>query len=467
MVIETNANSANNAIGGDGNPPAETTEIFEPDFERRVEQLTALRDQLAIHVDLLRKDGSRLLERHRQLGNDRESLLKDQQTTQEQRAALDAQRLQIEAMARDVVTRRQELDQRTSELDAATAEFNKLLEQKDRYVRQSAEAQQALDALRGRLEQADQQLVEYAKRTEEMARLAAEKDRWTAQVMEAKSTVASLLQQQQEISQRTAEFAAREKAIQDSETEALQQQTALTAALREIETQRQALHDAEAALAEQRQDLQSNAAAHQSAVEYLQRQEHEFNIKFQDTNVLKNNHDRLAEEVQTLQARVAELQSQLANSDEIGTQLREDMATAQAESQEMLRRKDQHVATLEHQVRDVSDRLAAVTAQLDQSKKQLATQADQLAVAQRQGIVFQAAKAELESQVAQMLVQQQDQMETAEVQKRLAAQKRGYEHLISAKQNQIVELERLVEMLQAQVQGGSAAPPAPVRERTI
>jgi chromosome segregation ATPase len=441
MVAQT-PSSAEDSLAAHNNQLLESAQVF----EQHVEQLTAWKHQLASQMELLRKDGIKLLERQKQLAQERAAVAQEQQGTQAQRAALEADRKQIETLKRDLQTRQQELDQRATDLENATEEFNKLLDQKERYLQEAAEAQKNLESIRTRHEQANHQLEEFAKKAEEMTRLEAEKDRWLGQIHEAKATVDQLVQTQQEmlkhqqdISQRMNDFALREKAVQDRETQSAQQQGLLSSALQEVHKQRAALQESEQKLAQQQKDLQAQIAAHQAAIEQHQRQQKDISVKSQETTALQAQQARLAEEVQSLRARMTELQTQSETSEGASAQLRVDLSALQAQSQDALRQKEQQITALQQQLQAAAAKDAALEAaqtenrELAAQAKSFADQAGWLA-AERAALQTQAQ--ELQQQIAA------SSAAAAELRQHMTEAESAAQHALQQKQQEISALQQ-------------------------
>lgn len=457
VVIQASITNTEDSIAAQNSQLLESAQVF----EQHVEQLTAWKHQLAAQMELLRKDGVKLLERQKQLAQERAAVAADQQATAAQRAALENDRRQFEALKRDLQTRQQELDQRAIDLENATEEFNKLLDQKERYLQESAEAQKSLESIRSRHDHASRQLDEFAKKAEEMKRLEAEKDRWMVQIHEAKATVDQLVQTQQEmlkhqqdISQRMNEFSLREKAVQDREEQSAQQRAVLSAALLEVQNQRATLQQSEQNLARQQQELREQIAAHQAAVDQHLKTQKELTSKSQETAALQAQQARLAEEVQTLRTRLGELQAQSHGAEGAAAQLRGELAAAQARSQELLGQKEQQIAALQEQLRSAADKDVAIEQALSQSRdlaaqvKSFADQAGWLAAEraalqeqtqalQKQIAASTTAAAELrqqmiENEAAAKQSLQQKQAEISALQQQLQASAGKSEALIAA-----------------------------------
>src|SRR5580692_7547834 len=80
VVVENKKSSADDSITAHNNQLLESAQVL----DQHVEQLTAWKHQLAAQMELLRKDGVKLLERQKQLAVERSALAKEQQTTQQQ-----------------------------------------------------------------------------------------------------------------------------------------------------------------------------------------------------------------------------------------------------------------------------------------------------------------------------------------------------------------------------------------------
>ena len=241
-------------------------------FEQQLEQMTAWKHQLASQMEVLRRDGIKILERQKNLAIEKKKLADERAALQADRDAATAQLTQLER-------EREQLDERTEGLERAQGELAELQKQKRQWQAEAAAAQHAAvetgarrDAAAAELKQAETKLAAFneldARRTE------VEK-----QTATAREELAALLSQKDEFEKslhdllmRSAEVAAGEKCLQEREAKHLSEDVRIRETIEQLEAERQSLAEAQRQLMQERSTLAEAAEQKSADVTALQKE---------------------------------------------------------------------------------------------------------------------------------------------------------------------------------------------------
>ncbi len=241
-------------------------------FEQQLEQMSAWKHQLAAQMEILRRDGIKILERQKQLAIEKRKLAED-------RDSVSADRTLVVKLQGEVEAQRSNLEKRAAELASAKSELEKLAADKEKWLeeltsaqRGATEAKTARDAAAAQVEQAETRLSE-------IRVLEGQRDSLHASIAESQRALGDLEAQRVEIQEkqhalqlRDAELTAREHGLGEQEVKFLAMEITVREQTEQITLERRQLHDAQKQLGLQRDALAEQYADAQQKMNAAQRQ---------------------------------------------------------------------------------------------------------------------------------------------------------------------------------------------------
>ena len=230
-------------------------------FQSQLEQMTAWKHQLAQQMELMRRDGIKLLERQK-------GMAIEKKRAGEEREALAGEREKIQHLQQEVENESQRLKQRAAEIEQAQAQLQRLHADKDRWEAQLAEAKQEAESLATQKSLTTSELAAAEVRLSDVRAIEARRNELAKQVADAEHRLIqietdrrALETARHDLDLQQAELQARQKALADQEARCLAEDVRLKEGLEQLEvlrrnlseTQRQTAHDREAVTAQQDQ----------------------------------------------------------------------------------------------------------------------------------------------------------------------------------------------------------------------
>ncbi|HVS71385.1 MAG TPA: hypothetical protein VHQ47_09040 [Phycisphaerae bacterium] len=206
-------------------------------LEDQVQRLTAWKHQLARQMDLLRRDGIKILERQKALAAEKSTLAQLRITLETQREGLDARAQELETQANAAASAQSELAGVNAELSARREELARTQDELGRVAPQLAKA------------------------AEEWERVRAEMGQLAAELENSRSALEAAHQETNEKNTQAAALEERRSALSAAVADLENQRQHFTAALTDLENQRHALGTVVAEL-EQRRTALEQATAH-------------------------------------------------------------------------------------------------------------------------------------------------------------------------------------------------------------
>ncbi len=283
-------------------------------FQSQLEQMTAWKHQLAQQMELMRRDGIKLLERQKALAIEKKHAGED-------REALAAEREKIQRLQHDVDGESQRLKQRAADIEQAQAQLQKLHADKDRWESELAEAKQEAESLATQKSLTATELAAAEVRLAEVRAIEARRDELKQQVTDAEQRLVqieadrrALETARHDLELQQAELQARQKALAEQEARCLAEDVRLKEGLEQLEalrrtlseTQRQATHDREAVTAQQHQLTGREQA--------LAQQQQELGSREEAVRAGRSEIDQTHLQLQARQAELAQREQAAANS---------------------------------------------------------------------------------------------------------------------------------------------------------
>ncbi|HVX85669.1 MAG TPA: hypothetical protein VH253_12885 [Phycisphaerae bacterium] len=220
-----------------GNAPSDALLSAAHRLDDQIQRLTAWKHQLARQMDLLRRDGIKILERQKALAAEKTTLAQLRITLETQREALDARAQELETQANAAATAQSDLAGLNGELAARREELARTREELSRVAPQLERAGEEWQRVRSEMGQLAVELERSRSALEAADRESAEKNTQTAALEERRAALSA--------------------AVADLDAQRRQ----FTAALSDLDAQRQSLGSAVAELEQRRALLEQTAAA--------------------------------------------------------------------------------------------------------------------------------------------------------------------------------------------------------------
>lgn len=351
-------------------------------FQQQLEQMTAWKHQLAQQMELMRRDGVKLLERQKTLALEKKKVAEDREALASERGRI--QQLQSEAEAQS-----RQLAQRAAEIAAAETDLRKLESERGRWEMQLASAREEIERLAARKSQTASELAAGEARLQELQAAEGQYQHLKAQIGQAEAQLADLHEQQRAIEAtrhdldlKNAELLARQKSLADQEAHCLAEDVRLKEGLEQlevqrrqlVESQRHATQDREAAAAHQQQLAARERELAQQAQELASREE---SIRSQQKDLenarqsLQARQSELGQRDQALAQKAAategDLRARLAEAETLRNQAAEDRQAALKQRQELQRK----LEALDQEHADQLESLARQTKRLSERRAEI------------------------------------------------------------------------------------------------
>jgi hypothetical protein len=254
--------------GGKGDTLMQAAEAF----EQQLQQMSSWKHQLASQMELLRRDGIKMLERQKNLALERRKL-------QQEREEVIKEKGEAQALYDTLDIERKKLDVKAAELEKASEGLLELQTQKEKWLGDLNAAREQAEKATAKRAAVEAEIGALESKVAEYRRLEGERDTLLKQIHEARSTLADLAKAQGEITAQRQELEAK-----SNEVRALAQQiaerektiTGLEAEVRKaaetLEAQRQALEAGQNKLAGDQQILAQQIDEHAKWLDEARRQ---------------------------------------------------------------------------------------------------------------------------------------------------------------------------------------------------
>jgi|GEM_PF-3608695 len=391
------------------------------DFENQLEQMSAWKHQLAQQMELLRRDGIKLLERQKNIAIEKKRLA-------EEREAITADRAAVQKRHGELDAERQSLELRAAELEKATESLLKLQSEREKWLADLASAKASLQEVESHRQAAQAELASAQAEATELRKLEAQRNAWLDQVETAKAklaeleaAMASLHQQKHALELRAAELTAREKGLAEQESAFLSQQIATREMTEQLEAQRKTLlarqHEVDAertALAAKTAELERTTAAQREQLE------NDFAAKLASAEAA------VAQRTAALEAKLTAAEQALADR----------RAALEADFAEKFAAAAASAATLESEKTALAKAKSDLQRRLDDAEAEHAEQLEMLA---KQTKRLTERRAELEAHANELTKQIDEKVAaaTAAVKAELARQAQDFEKRIAALQGEL------------------------------
>jgi chromosome segregation ATPase len=354
-------------------------------FQQQLEQMTAWKQKLGQQMELLRRDGLKLMERQKAIAQEKQLITQD-------RAALEKHREEIHRSQQELNGENARLQKLAADLDVTQqqlAELQKEREQAEKVIAaresklQELEAQHFIEDVR--LKESVEQLEIERRRLHELQRQSAQdRENIARQIKELEARAAALTEQNRQMGGREEQLNAARKELEDAQAELRKQQEETSArekALAEKIVAAEADLQARAAraLAEEqrvvseRQTLAKQRQEHQKRVELFEQEQAE------QLDTLSKQTKRITERRTQVEEAEANLEHALAERIATATQsLRDELAKFQngqsgrvTELEKQLAATEASARTLEQKEKSLEQELTATRAQIEKLNEEL------------------------------------------------------------------------------------------------
>jgi len=334
-------------------------------FQQQLEQMTTWKHQLAQQMELMRRDGIKLLERQKNLAAEKKALADDRQK-------LAGDHEQIQKLHAELDAQSQRLSQRATEIDQAQQQLTTAhREQGEREL---------LAKQKGLADQEARHLAEDIRLREGLEQCESQRQ----QLAEARRQVE---QERESLAGRARDLDARDHAIQEHHNAVTGREQAVAALRQQLEQAQAALHAREQELSQKESAVQNHLAELQLAQQKLhdeheaaQKHRHELQRKLEavegehaeQLETLAKQTKRLSERRAELETAEADLEKALATRIAAATQsLKDQLTQAQAAHQEKVRALEQSLAQADTLARSWQGREANFQRDLGEAVGQL------------------------------------------------------------------------------------------------
>lgn len=333
-------------------------------FEQQLDQMTAWKHQLAAQMEVLRRDGIRILERQKHLAIEKKKLA-------DERAAVQADRTFVQSVHEQLEAERKAIEARAAQVEQARGEVEALASQKSQWLAELNAAKQSAEETAARRDQAAAELSKAEAKLAEFKALETQRAELEGQVQQERAALADagseaeaklaeaqrqLARQSATAEEQLAEATAAMETINEQRARQEQRWTALESRAAELTQQEEAGNRKLAELAEREAALRAGQQEFNAAqATMLEKQER----LIAGENALAGRRGELEAELGRNSAGVAELQQQLEGE-------RAALGKTRAEMQKRLEQAEQeHAEQLEilaKQTKRLSERRAELEA---------------------------------------------------------------------------------------------------------
>jgi chromosome segregation ATPase len=406
-------------------------------FEAQLEQMSAWKHQLAQQMEIMRRDGIKLLERQKSLAVERKRLV-------DERESLTADRQHVEKLHLEVSEETKRLREKETEIEQSRELLQKLDGERQRWEQEIVAAEESATQLERRRVETEAQLAAAAVRLQEIEALSAQRETLQADITIARQALTQLEadrataeQARHDLAQKEAELDARQRALIEEESRHLSQDVQLKSSLEQLEQQRLHLVEAQRALlhetdaAAERQD-ERRAALDARAAELAAREE-TFGTQ---TAELAARHQQLLTEQRTLdetKSALAAQQQQLLHAER---RLAEQKIAADSELEARLAASEKGRKQAEEERHTLLKQRGDLEKKLDDLEAELTTQLEMLS---KQTKRLTDRRAELETRSAELEKEFELRLarETEALREELARTQRTYDSRANQLQQQL------------------------------
>jgi chromosome segregation ATPase len=349
-------------------------------FEAQLEQMSAWKHQLAQQMEIMRRDGIKLLERQKSLAVERKRL-------SEEREVLIADRQHVEKLHREVSDETKRLREKEAEIEQSRAVLQKLDGERQRWEREIAAAEEAAGQLERRRAETEAELAEAGVRLREIETLSAQRGALEAEIAASRGVLAEIETQRataealrHDLAQKEAELEARQRTLIEQESRHLAEDVQLKTTLEQVEQQRLQLVEAQRALlqethanAEQQQERETSLNARLAALT-----EREQKVAAESA-ALSSQGEQLLARQRTLDEAKAALEAQQQQLAATERRLAEQKITVNAELEGRVASAEKARKQAEEDRQALLKQRQQLEAKLDDMEAELTTQLDMLA----------------------------------------------------------------------------------------
>ncbi len=349
-------------------------------FDVQLQNLNSWKQQLSSQMDLLRRDGVRLLEKQKELATQRQEIEAIKNSLSQDRATLEEQRTELGEQRKEFGRQQKNLAKKAQELTA-------LESHKDRWLAQMAEARQTLEQLAVTQTQTNEKIDELEKRAAELAALENQKDFWLEKMQAAQQALeklaadqAALAEAQKLLAEQVAAADVRNQYLDNLDAQLKSRQEQLSRDAEALGADRRTLADNNGQLEEKIERFNQHVQEEEKAIALLrQSMQEQLNAEAQALKGdLKKQYETreeeltgrllaLAQEAQCLQQRRAEIEAEAQHAhaavEERAAALTRDAMRDLASQQEALaqeqqtfhQRQEELTAELEQQIRQARE----------------------------------------------------------------------------------------------------------------
>ncbi len=421
-------------------------------FQQQLEQMTAWKQKLGQQMDLLRRDGIKLMERQKALSLEKKAIADD-------RAALQSQRTEIQAVQAELEAQGTRLSARAKDLEQAHQQLTEMQARRDQHERELAAREKGLAEQEARHLAEDVRLREGMEQLEGQRRQLVEAGRQAQQQREALDQRAaeltarsqSLDEQGKVLEGREGSYLAARQELEKAQAQARSQSEDLAARERILAEQLRMAAAEQQRLAEEKQAIGKQKLDLQRRVEDFEREQAE------QLEALAKQGKRLAERRVALDAAENDLEAALADRIAKATEaMRAELAAVKGGQSDRVAQLDREVRQAEEANRRIREKEQEMERAAAGMRQQLSAVQEQLKAATASLEKVSAERSTLANQLAEQI--QQSEKEAAKWQKALdQAQVAGEDKSSQKAQQQVAAAREKIDAFKTQVKQLQAA----------